>query len=806
MADRTQKGGSYRPSFRADSIGAPVRGLGKVSKKPGVDQVKAPHTEVETHTDDLSAEMMARNYAQSVGFDNLATNPDIVMRAQYATKENRRSLFHHLEYLRNKWLILYRLYRGESINEFSYGRLQQHSPEPFKAVETAHPRIMRALFGHKSWFRLTGHQQEDDKNAKAQQALCRAQLRECRFEEEAEKFVRSGLIFGTAIQKTFWKQETREIKYRRAKKVPHDRLSTATKVELEEVQSEELVYDGNVVKNVEIFDYMISPSANSVDDAEWCADRMLLSGPKVQQMGEMGHWVNLAPLEDRAGRNDPTFGDEFKERKSYAYGVFDPREAAETPHIPFYEVEDWYIPLDVKVRDGHYETKLCNVVVVDPGGLHLIVRITELPFWHGQKPYQAWRPIAIHNEFYGIGQIEMIARLSRELDQKRNLYMAATQLEANPMWLVSDEANVPDGQFTIQPGHIIRVPSIENSVAPLHVPKVSNSALEAEQNLIRDIRETAGTTSPSMGAAAPTGGSKTATQHTNEIDQTNIRVANMVKNYDLMVTQPMIDQMTFNNQQFQSYPRTVREHGAIGAGFTDRYLVSPQDLIGRFLVEPLASFHVTTKQMQVQQLVNMFDRAPTVNQMYGPNVVDMPKLMAYIMQQGFDIQNVDEFIQLDDEDRLLVSVQEQEMWYQGNVPPVRKSDNHLRHFMDHMEELGTERFAQLEQEDMALAAKIRAHIAETAMKIFKTKDRQEREIMTAMQEAIRQNIIPPGIDGTRMQGEGLGGGMAAEGFGSPDQDPGSPNFRQNETDRQATGTEQNTDANIGASNFNPGSQ
>jgi hypothetical protein len=113
-------------------------------------------------------------------------------------------------------------------------------------------------------------------------------------------------------------------------------------------------------------------------------------------------------------------------------------------------------------------------------------------------------------------------------------------------------------------------------------------------------------------------------------------------------------------------------------------------------------------------------------------------------------------------------------------------------FISHMEEIQGQRFKALEREDPRLAAQIKAHAAEHGNKIAWTKDRQERELMLAMQEAIRQNIMPPGMDGMQLQGKGIGGQPGpdqapggVEGVGSPDQAPDSPNFRRNEVDRSA---------------------
>jgi hypothetical protein len=48
--------------------------------------------------------------------------------------------------------------------------------------------------------------------------------------------------------------------------------------------------------------------------------------------------------------------------------------------------------------------------MIEPKGLQLVTRVTVCPFWHQQKPYQAWRPISLEDEFYGIGSLEIAAR------------------------------------------------------------------------------------------------------------------------------------------------------------------------------------------------------------------------------------------------------------------------------------------------------------------------------------------------------------------------------------------------------------
>ena len=776
------------------------RGMGTYSKREGVDPNYAPYDLTEEGAGDSTPEKQAKLYEESVGYKNLAKNGQVVERAKYAVMAGLKDVFNIMEFLRNKWLILYRLYRGETVNEFSFGRIPLHSPEPYKIVETMQPQIFRTLFGTDAWFKFYAEAEEHDDNSKSQEALCKKQLRAAGHGQKASRGIRDGLIYGTQIQKLWWRQEVGDMTYRVGHRVADESIPGGSKVELEEVTNEEFTYDGNDLENVSIFDLLTSPNASSIDDAEWCADRSMWPDYKVKEMGELGHWVNLEALKDHVGTHDSSFGDEFKERKSYAYGVFDPREASHAPHIPHYEVIDWWGPLVVEDKNGNYVTKQCNVVMIEPHSLGLIVRITENPYWHKKKPYQAWKPIDLEDEFYGIGAIEMIARLSREKDAKRNLLMAATQLEANPMFEVSDQANIPDGQLILQPGLCLRVPQVGQSIAPIHVPKVSDAALKAENQLTMDMRETAGTSSPTMGAQDPFGKSgKTATQHTSEIDQGKLRMAPMIANYEMQIIEPMLSQMAWNNQQFMSYEQVIREVGASGMNYTDRYTVGPQQLIGRFVVQPLASFKLLTKQTQVQQLVNLLDRIPIFAQTYGPQSIKGPELMAYVLEQGFDIRDAGRFVTVPpNQTDLLSAMQEQELWYHSKVPTVRADDNHLRHTLAHLEELKGERFEKLYKHDPGTAARARAHIAEHLQILAITQEQQEKQIMDMQQVATAMQIQPPqGIGGMGVEDAAVN----IPGAGTPSQEPGSPKVRTNEIER---GEQANSAATAEAPN--PGAQ
>lgn len=769
---------------RVDSYAAPGRGMGVASRRSGTEPVYSGYNLTETYEDNQNPEQVAKLYEEMVGFENLASNAYVKEQAQMAVLTCLKETLNTFQFLRNKWLVLYRMWRGELTASALGGSL--HSPTPFKIVETIHPRIMRTIFGNERWFQLYGVGESDDVSAKAQEALCRDQFRAMRYRSKTGRFVRDGLIYGTAIQKTFWKQEIAERAYRKARRIPDPKVPGGTKVELQAVKRKELMFDGNDCVNVPIFDFLAPPSANSIDDAEWACDRSLWPDYKVKQMVELGHWKGLEALKNDPGSTDGNYSDEFKERKAYAYGVFDSRNAVQSPHVPHYQVVDWWGPLVISDKDGNYDTKICNVVMVQPEGQALIARVTVNPYWHGKKPYQVWRPCDVTDELYGVGAIEMIARLSREKDKKRTLLMNATQLEGNPMWAVSDQSNIPPGQLVAQPGLVVRVPDPKNSIVPLAFPGVSDAALKAENILEAEMREVSGVTAPVIGVNDPMGGSdKTATQSNNDLDEANMRLSGAITNFDLEVTTPMLDQMTWNNMQFCNAQKVIRDIGPMGINFRDRFTVRPEDLIGMFIVQPLSGYKLATKTTQIQQLINLLDRAPIINQMYGPQAVKMPRLLAFIMEHGFDIRNVDNFVQ--DETSLLTAIEEAELWYHGNVPPRREDDNDLRHIIAHQEEISTPRFEELSTRDPGTAARVLAHIADHMRKVARLQEKQENIMMLMQQAAAQQGISAEG-----------GGGPS--GAAEPGQEPGSPKVRAEENEGGGENAEVKSEAMSNAPN------
>ncbi len=201
-----------------------------------------------------------------------------------------------------------------------------------------------------------------------------------------------------------------------------------------------------------------------------------------------------------------------------------------------------------------------------------------------------------------------------------------------------------------------------------------------------------------------------------------------------------------------------------------------------------------TRQVQVQQLTNLLDRAPVINQMYGPQAVKMVPLLAHIMSAGFDIRNVEEFLTMPPEaTSMMTAIQEQALWYHGEVPPRRPDDNDPRHLVVHMEELKSQQFASLEQSSPGTAARARKHI-EMHMHAMAAKKEYEEKMLADFQQFAAQQGLASG--GGQNGQNGQNGQSPVDGAAGPGQDPKSPQIRRSEYADEG----HNQSANQGAPN------
>jgi len=752
--------GAFKTSPELEKL---QKGLGPTPKKYGkAAGFDAPHEFTEGPDSLKDPDLQVQWIADRMGWPNLATDPEICDRAKQVVHQEIASTKTSLEYQRNKWLILYRLFRGESLSKFFWNRGNVHVPEPFKAVESMVPRVHSALFDNEPWHKVVGREMSDDAGAKMMQGLLDYQIYETDLVRRAERVLRTLCMYGTAPCYTWWRQDLRRVQYRKQRRIPDEKIPGAVKVILESVDREEVIHDHNDFKPVSLWDFYAPPLASSVEEAEWAAHRALYNAGMIRAMIAMRLWVNWEEIQQLSGNDNVSHDDEFKQRKSYSIGVWDPTAELQTAGVGHYEVYERWGLFILDEQEGPVE---CQIVVVQPRGKCIPVRICRNPYWHGKKPYIVPRYTVVEEEMFGIGVIEPIAKLSIELDAKRQLALQAQHLSCNPILICGDDANIPDEQLNLEPGLVLRAATADG-IKALVLPDVSDAAIKGENLLKADIRETTGVVATMMGSEGP--GGETATEVSRRMNESNVRVKGVIGNFEREFVIPLMQQWDWNNQQFLNVPKAIRILGAQGLSWKTQQIVTPEKIAGRYDHVALASYRLSSLQVMTQHLINVLDRAPALN-MANPGMIKMPQLLAKILKEGFGFRDVDDFIALPPEDAEMPSaLEEQEAWTYGEISPVRSGENLLRHYQSHTEYIQTPTFEKIAQEHPDIAAKVYAHVADTAKRIAQQMEQQEQQMMLAQQQLAVQG------QGAEQGGGGEAGGR---GFNEPGQAGGSPNFR-----------------------------
>jgi hypothetical protein len=113
----------------------------------------------------------------------------------------------------------------------------------------------------------------------------------------------------------------------------------------------------------------------------------------------------------------------------------------------------------------------------------------------------------------------------------------------------------------------------------------------------------------------------------------------------------------------------------------------------------------------------------------------------------------------------------------------------MRHILNHMEEIATQQFAELERISPQTAARARAHVADHFTAVEAKQMAQEDQLMQMQQIGTSMGLLKSGAGG---------GGQPSPvgGAAGPGQGPGSPKVRNNETERGESGMSR--EANAGA--------
>jgi hypothetical protein len=348
-----------------------------------------------------------------------------------------------------------------------------HIPLSFRTIETMVPR---AIAQRPRMLYLPRHEQWEE-NVDSVRLLIDAQQEQIDVELTFQDVMRAGMIYGLGAGKSFWRTEYAP-RQRVRRKIFRPNEYKLSRVFMEKV------FDDPDFEDIDIFDLMWDPYGCDVNHGSsrcrWMIHRIWLSLEGCLDRVKSGAWNTpsakaLTEDELRGMGNAQGYDEIWQDRMmASGFGSFTQTLAGEQLH------EVW------EYHDGHRVLTVLDrrVLVQD-----------EISPCVGMLPFHVYRPTRIPKQMVGIGEIEPIQHLQRELDTLRSQRRDAATLALCAGYAYDDGA-IEEEDLVFGPAAAIRVTNARpgDALMPLQIRDVPGSGYQEEQVIRADVDSVTGIT------------------------------------------------------------------------------------------------------------------------------------------------------------------------------------------------------------------------------------------------------------------------------------------------------------------------
>jgi hypothetical protein len=442
----------------------------------------------------------------------------------------------------------------------------------------------------------------------------------CNVYPKMVSWVKSCLIHGTSVVKIDWyTSKPREVISYVFDTDGTPKVDKAGKFLTETRQV--IDYDDPRIKNVNIYDFFIDPSATSIDDAQWV----------VYQ-----YWANLADLEqenEAASQSGQHVYkkyqlDAIKREKSQDYNDYEARRR-EATGLDSVKADDKTVD-----RCLIWEMWENDRLIVIADGMK-VIRDTKNPYWHGKKPFVYLVDSIQPDSFWGKGEIEPVEKLIHALNTTQNQRITNVNRILSPTWKA--KPNVDDDELNFVDNGIIHVNDMQDTEI-LTIPDVTSKSYQEGEAIKEDVQRALGVTDYTQGLQTP---GQTAAEVETKTAQSNARFAHKVKLFEEMGLKEVGTMVYQLYQQYVTKERVVRIVGKKG----EQYITAtPQDLVGEYDAAPESqSTLATDSEAEFAKFFNLFTVMRDYVQKQLPGGVD-PKTGQMILPQTTGFINEQELV------------------------------------------------------------------------------------------------------------------------------------------------------------------
>jgi hypothetical protein len=304
---------------------------------------------------------------------------------------------------------------------------------------------------------------------------------------------RRGLKYGLGVSKNFWEVKSRStLALERGDGGSQDYLKTlkARLTGQPQIYRREDRMEGPQNEDVELMDFFWDIAAKDLDTCRYTIHRTWRDYGYIADRVESGQWLPI-DLEAVKGMGSDTDRGAFLAERATLSGL----KGMEQELGTFHEVLEW--------NDGS------TVITMIDGQLPVQYAENALS---GEQPYSIFRPTLQENEFVGIGEIEPIVDLQRELNAMRSARLDNTMLLIQKAFIYA-EGLVDPADLIVGPGKGIPVEggAIDDVIRPINFGELPTAGYQEESALKSDFEMATGLSETVAGAEGTGNASQTAT-------------------------------------------------------------------------------------------------------------------------------------------------------------------------------------------------------------------------------------------------------------------------------------------------------
>jgi hypothetical protein len=488
-----------------------------------------------------------------------------------------------------------------------------HIPLSFRTIETMVPRAI----AHRPRMLYLPRDERWQENVETVRHLIDAQQDQIDIDLSFQDVMRAGMIYGLGVGKTYWRTEyapRRRVKRRTFAGVPMPGKGFAPKYEVGRAFMEK-VFDDPDFEDVDVFDFMWDPFGADLNRGSarcsWVVHRVWLSLEQCLQRIESGAWnTESAKLLDedklRSMGNGQRYDEIWQQRmEASGFSSFNLQTRGEQIH------EVW----------EHHNGQSC-ITVLDR---QVNVQNRESPCM-GLIPFQIYRPTRIPKQMVGIGEIEPIEHLQRELDTLRSQRRDAATL-ALAAGYAYDSGSVEEEDIVFGPAALIEVRNasrVTDVIQPLQRQEVPGSAYQDEQVIRADFDAVTGINDALDPSSGGTAGTATEAQLVQAALSKRIELKS--RRFEIEVVRHAARCFLYLDQRMILRDRQPIRQPDDGMDATQAaqegrwrwFPVGPGELQGEFEIMPeggtMAAENVPQQRQDAVQILQLFGNNPFIDQ------------------------------------------------------------------------------------------------------------------------------------------------------------------------------------------------